>query len=896
MRLLSCEIAGFGRLADVRMDFSEGLNAFCEENGAGKTTLSVFIKALFYGMEYSPRRKDLTEREHYRPWDGGVYGGSLSFEADGRRYRIERTFGASDKNDTFALIDLDTMLASDAYRDPVGEALFAVDRDSFEKSIFVPEGSLRTQMTDSFHARMGQKGISEREDVTRFESAMQRLDEAEKDYTRNSRIHPGKLMALNTRAGELKQRIAKQDGIRETLEDVRHKLQDARAEQAALEAKKQALDGKIAVQSRREAFMAALQEKEERLAQIRAEREELEAFFAAGVPTADQYAAAAEEERALEIDRRACEDERARLPRPEYVESLKALFPAEELVPSVGQIAHWRADADRLKDLRLETEHARMPEERRQQLSALRTYFKDALPAEEDLDGIGRTLQEITRLDGRADEVAARQDQIAGRLEEMKEQRRGHRDLPGIVLCIVVTAALAAGAAVLGLQHGWNPADRFGLLPAAGMAAAALLVGVTAAIVFGRRRRAFRMTYRALSESLARESETYDALLAEKEEHQETCSRFFAPYPDEDADGPAQWLARIRRRRDAYLRLLAEEEASVTAANGAAERLSDARMALFTQLEPYAREYRVDLYAADGAEDRLIESLAEDARTYREYVQRTALLAQTKQSIDLHAARLEAFLSAFPAARGTCGERLQEIGVRMERLRQCAKQEDEWARAVAEARQDELAALPEIPIAELLEEQRMTDERLRALQTQIHTATDHQNELQNELDVCEDAVRELEVLEEERASLEAAVERIQATKFYLNKAKEQFLARFLGPLGDRMRHYLSWIWKDREAKETGSFTLDIDLQPVFALRGQTRDTAFMSAGTKDLLALCSRFALVDVLYPNQTPPVILDDPFSNLDADKIEEAMELLRRAAKHRQIIYFTCHGSRMP
>ena len=104
MRLVSCEIGGFGKISAYSHTFREGLNAFCEDNGWGKTTFSVFVKAMFYGMEYS-RKQGLSEREHYRPWDGGVYGGSLVFEVGGRRYRVERTFGKKDKDDTFALYD-----------------------------------------------------------------------------------------------------------------------------------------------------------------------------------------------------------------------------------------------------------------------------------------------------------------------------------------------------------------------------------------------------------------------------------------------------------------------------------------------------------------------------------------------------------------------------------------------------------------------------------------------------------------------------------------------------------------------------------------------------------------------------------------------------------------------
>ena len=50
----------------------------------------------------------------------------------------------------------------------------------------------------------------------------------------------------------------------------------------------------------------------------------------------------------------------------------------------------------------------------------------------------------------------------------------------------------------------------------------------------------------------------------------------------------------------------------------------------------------------------------------------------------------------------------------------------------------------------------------------------------------------------------------------------------------------------------------------------------------------------DSLFKNLVPPVILDDPFVNLDAEKIPKALELIKKMAERNQIIYFACHKSR--
>ena len=53
MKLIKAHIFNFGKFHDEDIFFTDGLNTFLHENGWGKTTLSVFIKAMFYGMEHS---------------------------------------------------------------------------------------------------------------------------------------------------------------------------------------------------------------------------------------------------------------------------------------------------------------------------------------------------------------------------------------------------------------------------------------------------------------------------------------------------------------------------------------------------------------------------------------------------------------------------------------------------------------------------------------------------------------------------------------------------------------------------------------------------------------------------------------------------------------------------
>lgn len=137
MKLISCYIENFGRISKYSYEFTDGLNIIEEENGWGKTTFAAFVKAMLFGLEYTTARKNLVDRNRYMPWQGGKFGGNLIFEVNGIKYRVERSFGKKESDDTFDLYDVATNTLSTNYSSALGTEIWNVDRDSYEKSAFI---------------------------------------------------------------------------------------------------------------------------------------------------------------------------------------------------------------------------------------------------------------------------------------------------------------------------------------------------------------------------------------------------------------------------------------------------------------------------------------------------------------------------------------------------------------------------------------------------------------------------------------------------------------------------------------------------------------------------------------------------------------------------------------
>ena len=166
MKLISCHIENFGKLSDYNMEFNEGLNVLKEENGYGKSTLTCFLKAMFFGFANEKSRDEISnERKRHTPWQGGVFGGSVTFEASGKKYILRRTWGKKESLDEFELRDGITGIESSDYDRNIGEELFQVDGESFVRTSYIAQNDCVTSSTSDINAKIG--GVSAAEDDMR---------------------------------------------------------------------------------------------------------------------------------------------------------------------------------------------------------------------------------------------------------------------------------------------------------------------------------------------------------------------------------------------------------------------------------------------------------------------------------------------------------------------------------------------------------------------------------------------------------------------------------------------------------------------------------------------------------------------------------------------------------
>lgn len=155
---------------------------------------------------------------------------------------------------------------------------------------------------------------------------------------------------------------------------------------------------------------------------------------------------------------------------------------------------------------------------------------------------------------------------------------------------------------------------------------------------------------------------------------------------------------------------------------------------------------------------------------------------------------------------------------------------------------------------------------------------------------CEHAqlLEQRDALERQYAALALAIET-------LGRADAELQSRFSPQLAQKAADYMDYLTGGRYDELV--LARDLSAKARSADDPTPRDTAYLSAGTADLLYLSVRLALCELTCPTDDPcPLVLDDTLVNFDDARARRAMALFRGIAQHRQVILFTCHERDCP
>ncbi len=939
MQIERLQILGFGKLRECQVSFDpERANLLIEENEFGKSTIVAAILAALYG--FPPRERTtpemLSEREKYRPADGGSYKVILEVRTPERRHlRIVRDFG-KDRTQVFDLSEGGREITESLRREgrEIGNVLLGLSREQFVKTCFVRQGDLYAlaDLSDL---------TSQLEAIADSEAGNHKASDAIEALTHALNKFPRPLMGKELRIeteidrvekkleeiwSELRNLDKERDAIEPKLEEIRHlerQIEEAQMRQ------------RIARYLRERAELRQIEEEIKHREELEKERRRLEeecAALAAYETFPEAESANLErwtgelkriaEERA-KLERELADKERRRTELLQEAESLRAL---DAFTPEDRDAL--KAVAIQYDELQEKVQQERQREQAERERLALRGI---SLEEFERLKArVGRLepeerrrvlkaadrMREIERDFHRVEEHG--QEQLALHQEIARERERKRRRARHVLM--LALAGLGLAAIVFSLDTGYAVVlTLFALL---GLGASLFLFHATRAHRRGEWMRA--------SDAIARAQEERERLRAERanlEEHMrpllvrtgsetwralaEDCERF----DDLNAE-MQQWLS-LQDNLRAHERELEEKHTHlrnflIRAGRSDAEPIRDAIEHLHRDLGRWF-DLRRELAQLGEDLDRkraALENAQEDEERKRE-----SLLALLRKAGMLDPADRPPSLEELEEACARFREGvtqyhrwqsmkqdLEHVEQSLRSLRdphQLARERESTRERLAqyEAEDATLASLsPERSPKDYAAESDRWSDRERALQKRLGQL---RTEVAGTLERLEE--RRSELLEREH-ELSHHLERVRSFQEAVTCARE-VLERIAREVRRRWSEDLtneSRILLKHLDTEYAALRFDHGLQLHIEEKGGTilqpnHIRSRLSFGTREQISLIARIVISRYLSRGRRLPLILDEPFAHSDDERFARLMRFLLGALLHEhQIIIVSCHRQR--
>lgn len=836
MKLLRLVIENFGKLCGYSLELSDGLNTVCKSNGFGKSTVAAFIKAMLYGLPASTKRNlDKNERKKYTPWQGGSYGGSLEFESDLGRFRIERFFAAKEANDEFRLFDLSSNKPSDAYSSDVGIELFGIDAEGFARSAFLSQNDVdNTDENVTVTAKL--TGLLEDvNDMGSYDVAMEILDKRRKFYeVKGGR---GKVFDLNQALYDRRCELDRLNALLTEQKTAEASLSLKREEIATAEHDRAQLAEQLHVSELKNAHLSEKKRLLDRLAESEAERRQLlEKFRDKRIPTDAELTDAQQSLKEYRIEQSKLTAVQLTPEESERLERFCRRYPSGR--PTAEQLSELRAsvsaEAELLASIRAASVREDSPEQKH--------FQGTGIPSAEQLNRLHEQLE-------LAQATASPQG-------DSKKQSR-----------LAKTVCLVAGLATLIISL---------FYPLLLLVAGTLLI-IGGSLFFKDKKQAASATLqnqaREQAQNQVRQALQAYRFLPESGDLRQGLNRLC------DAAKRAETAAEQQKRQRAQAETLRRE-------------VSAHRQKLQAQFEacgvaplPSDRHDALLKLHTDLREWDLLTQKEQALQAQERALQ--AILAQKQEAVSALINRLAFKESNHPE---TCLAQMESLcrkhAILMGSIRQ--QQQD---LADFERRNDGKFSEVLPSDAELKRQESATEERLIALRREESDLQRHWNRITEQTQKIPQLEDELAHLSEEQQTAESNLTVLRRTAQLLTESKEALSTRYLGDMQTHFNRFRTMVEGEGAPEALIDTSFSISVRDL----GKSREIESYSRGTRDMLQFCARLALTKSMFETEEKPfLLLDDPFVNLDEAHLRSAHALLERLSEEFQILYLVCHPDR--
>lgn len=878
MKIIKCYIENFGCLQEFTYDFEEGLTTINEMNGWGKSTFAAFIRAMFYGIPGSGNKKNLDEKERikYNPWQGGRMGGNLVFTLQGKDYKLERSFGKKEKDDTFILYDNKTNIESFDYTSNIGEEIFGIDREAYAKSAYISQNEIGIGTNDSINAKLGNLLDSDN-DINNFDTAIKKLSEAKKKYKMVGKR--GTIAVAEQKIAEKKILLEKKQSIKEALEERMKQVNVERDEKEVLQNKLIAVKEKVNEaakygenKEKKKQYDSLVLQINEKINQVK----QIQDFFKDERPSKEDLKVCQD---AITILEQLRGEQKSYLLTSEEMEILKMF--EERIAEGVFSEESLNAIEERNRknqDLQIKIEDGKLTEEENKKKEEGDQIFRNGTPSEDEISKYTSYIPEIHQLET---EIARNEGMRKKEGLEISNKKN-----PRMLILLFSIFFIIASVVLISVSF-----QIYGFL-----SLLSLLVGMFLLFLFLVQRKKIvkqeNEEAKKLEKELENEKHRRNELIQKHDDLETKLDHFIKQFMEKKYRGSyMESLMWIREKTSNYGMLIEKTKRMDY------KEIEEERKEHKKRIQSFLKSMNETEFLKEEFWSEGLKNIRRNYNVFLSLREKKGRLEKNKEKIESYEQLVYKFLNKFKI------EQKDENVLAFEEIKKKKDTAERLENEIIELQKQKTEKSEQVDFAQwkLLETKDLDLEHLREEERDLEAEKDEtierEKKIQQRIDekLAEfDGLKEVEdevlELEEQKEKDQEKLEVLEGTIKYLLEAKELFSSHYLKGLRKSFEKYMDMIGS---TKLEGAI-IDAKMEVKINRKGALRHLDSFSRGNKDLVNVCARFALIDALFEQEKPFVILDDTFVNFDKDVLKKVLELLQEIASTYQVIYLICHESR--
>ena len=797
--------------------------------------------------------KEFGMRRHFNPFAGGKFGGNVVFSFGEDRYKIERYFDEkSDTKDSLTVYK-NGELYND-FGDKIGEKIFGIDKPSFERTIFIDAHEIEISSTGSINAKLN-NFVEGSTDDANTEKALDRLDKVAKEY-KKAKSGNDLISKENNYILKLEEKIDNAETIKaglpgkyESLSDYEDELKNLRQKLDA--SQKTALELKDWEQY--DILMSTAEQAERTV-------EEMKRKYPSGIPSSGELSAIRNH---ISV-KTTLEQQTAKALSHEDTEMLSKLQKKYDgRLPTETEISDINAKISLLTQKEAEI-HAEENVKPTEDEIALCKKFENHTPTEEELVQIDAA---VGKYEQAKKDYAETLDYIVERVDHASAKHQGSKK-KYLIIAVIASLIAVAGIGILFVQ----------MIPGVILLAVGAVCLLATGFIYLNKKTSTPVSdivQRINPEKAAKERIKNNAELA--------VQKLLAPYGYSSDKNIQYSVSKLKDDVLKYNNLVRKDsEKAETLAGKRAECES-----LGQEISDYFSIYNF----TEGDFSKRLSDLQDELNRYKMLEKTLKELdrqnAGTKAQLEEHEKAIDDFCTKYRFDKQITDhirELEDDIAKRDQAERDYAENVKKAKRLKEEKKLDTRPAAPE-------DDAEKTEERITAINKDISALNLDISDCETEAEKLDDLYAEKQQHEEEllkKYKHDHAL--LMWTADLLKEADKHLKDKYVAPVKNNFVNYAGLL--ETALGERVTMTPNFEIR--FERNGIERSEKHLSAGQRSICAFCFRMALIDNMYTEEKPFLILDDPFVNLDQKHMDRVKKMLKKLSEKLQLIYFTCHESR--